>query len=314
MEKPHANIEPPVDEYDHELTQVQANAIALADELLKHRPERSRIAFVDMVLVGDQHEMLVELQSGPLSHLLAAPNEQLAIESDGSYYSQLDVRKANGKFTGMSLRVWGWDYDKVRYTKPCEVGPPYEDKEYPGEKDKSRQIEIRMGYVVGDESVTEELSVHANSSSPNYIYASTQLSMPTYAEMGYEGHGGKSDYDISDEAVEWFLEFVAKNVGAEPKSHRELISEKTAKIRAAAEVQGIREAIDELIDGTWDAQALYIMRRPLRSLDGKSILECFETRELAAQVAEAAREILRKWKDGTWGECFVTSGETDEDE
>ena len=37
MERPHAKIEKIDDELDHELTQVQADFIALADELLTHK-------------------------------------------------------------------------------------------------------------------------------------------------------------------------------------------------------------------------------------------------------------------------------------
>jgi len=310
MERPQANIERPIDEFDHELTQVQADAIALADELLKRKRENSPLTFVDIVLVDDQHEMLAEIEAGPLSHLLAKPGKQLAMKFDR--HPRLDVRKKNGEFTGMSLRVWGWDEDKFRYTKPHSDGPPYEFKEYPGEKDKTRQLEISMGYEVGEETVTESLSVYTSSSRHDYIYASSQVYMDAYMEQGYEGHGGKSDYDISSEAVEWFLEFIARHVGDQPKSFHDLDEERIARIREIADAHGAREGIDELIAATWNTQAIYIMRRPCLLLGGKSILECLGSAETAVQAGEAAREVAKRWKKGEWGSCFVTSEESGE--
>jgi hypothetical protein len=312
MERPRASIERPTDEYDFELTQAQTDAIALTDELLKHKPEGSPLTFVDMVLTGDPDEMLADLREGPFGRLLAGKNKQLAWESDGSYYPVLDVRKKNAKFGGMGLRAWGWDYDKVRYTKKRKDGPPYEHKEYPGEKDKVRKLELSMSYIDDKERFSESVRLYVSGMQRDNIVASSQVYMHAYMEQGYEGHGGKSMKSVSDEAVEWFLDFVARNVGDQPKSFHELQDEKIAKVRAAAEANGVLDAIDELIDGTWNAQALHIMKKPFVSLDGKSILECLKLPETAALAGEAAREVLRKWKDGTWGECFVSREKRDE--
>lgn len=313
MERPRGNIEQPTDEYDFELTQEQADAIALADELLKHKPEGSPLTFVDMVLTGDQDEMLEELKTGPFRHLLAGQNKQLAWESDGSYYPVLDVRKKNAKYGGMSLRAWGWDDDKFRYMKPRQEAPPYEYREYPGQKDKTRELEISMSYIDGKEQFSESLKLYVSGAQRDYIYASSQIYMHAYMDQGYEGHGGKDMKQLSNEAVQWFLDFVARNVGDRPKSFHEVEEDQVARIRTLAQQQGILDAIDELIDATWNAQALYMMKIPLISLDGKSILQSIRTPETAAQAADAAREITIKWKNGTWGECFVKR-QNDEDE
>ncbi|MCA9327968.1 hypothetical protein KDA14_05555, partial [Candidatus Saccharibacteria bacterium] len=234
MERPQANIERPLDEYDHELTQLQTDAIALADELLKLKEEGSSWSFVDIVFEGDRSEMLEEIESGPLVSLLYAPNEQMAIESDGSYYPTLDVRKENGQLQGIGLRVWGWDYEKTRRIPSRDQNPSYDYKTYPGEVDKTREIEIAMSYKVGKEHVTEMLKLYVNAARPDYIYISSQLSMPTYAETGYEGHGGKSD-DIDEEGMYWLLDFVARHVGDEPKSIAQLQRERVMSIRREAE-------------------------------------------------------------------------------
>ncbi len=297
MERPQKSIEQPVDKFDHELTQLQVDAIALADELLKCKPDGSPLSFIDIVLTGDQQEMLADIKAGPLASLLAGQSEQLAIESDGSYYPILDVRKEAAEFTGVSLRVWGWDHDKIRYTSDRDQGSPYEYKEYPDQKDKARQLEIRMGYRVGDEVVNEELSLYASENQHNHMYVSSQISMMAYAETGYEGHGGKHDDDLSDEAVEWFLDFVARNVGDQPKSFYQLTDEKVQKVRELAEAHGVLGVIDELIDVTWDAQALYLMRLRRDDLGGKSILWCLEKPETAEKAAEATRTLIAEWKN-----------------
>ncbi len=311
MERPQAHVEQPADEYDHELTQAQADAIMLADELLKHKRENSPLTFVDIVLADDHREMLAELEAGPLGYLLAKPGKQLALKSDGEYYPKLDVRKKNGKFTGMGLRVWGWDDDKFRYTEPDRKQPPYEYKEYPGEKDKTRQLEISMSYKVGEETMTESLSVYVSSSRRDYVRASSQVYMHAYMEQGYEGHGGKSDNNVSDEAVEWFLEFIARHVGDQPVSIHEFQASQIAIIRGMADLHGVREDIDELIAATWDAQALYLMKLPCRLLDGKSILKSLVSAETAVKAGEAAREIAKQWKKGSSGASFDSSEEVD---
>lgn len=297
MERPQVNIEPPVDQYDHELTPTQANVVALADELLTHKPEDLPVTFVDIILTDDPNEMLAELEAGPLGHLLASPEKQLAFTADsGGYYPQLDVRKMNGQLTGMSLRVWGWDYKKVRYTDPDNKKPPFKYKKYRGEIDKSRQLEISMGYQVGDQTMNESLSVHASSERQGLVYASSHVYMHAYMDQGYEGHGGESDYRISDEAVEWFLEFIAKHVGDQPKSFRERDAEIVEQIRDLARERGVLEDIDELIAATWHAQAIYLLGRPSELLDGKSVYTCLKSPDTAARAAEVVREIVKRWK------------------
>ena len=302
MERPRNNIEQPFDEFDHELTQLQTDGIALADKLLEHKPDDSPFTFVDIILPGDHGVMLEEVKDGPLSHLLTLPSEQLAIESDGSYYPRLDVRKEGATFIGMSLRVFGWNDRKIRYTNTDQKSPPYLYKEYPDQEDKTRQLEFGMSYRIGEETFSERLSLHITSSHPSSIDASTIISMPVYAETGYEGHGGKDDHSISDEAVEWFLDFVARSVGDAPKSYNEVMDARIEGVRMMADGHGVREAIDELIDGTWNAQALHMMCLPCRLLDEKSILEGLANPDTAIRAGEAARIVLRQWRERSNGQ------------
>jgi len=319
MERPSGKIEQPQDEYDYEVTQVEADAIALADELLKRKPEGSPWTFVDIVLEGDRSKLMAEIQESPFADLLAAPDEQLAIESDGSYYPVLDVRKEKGRLVGVGLRAWGWNNDKIRWTKPREAGPPYEYKEYPGQKDEMRQLEIAMSYQVGRETVTEDLSLYFGTTSGT-IRASSQLHMMVYAETGYEGHGGKGRSGVSEEDAYWFLDFIARHVGERPKSVAELLDERLATIRVNAERYGVLKSIDKLIKDTWNAQALYLMNLPCRLLEGNmSIAEGLESADTAARAGEAARLLGRQYKakrmdSSAGGEWIVTEDDEDEDD
>ncbi len=317
MERRHSNIERPTDEYDHELTQTQADAIMLADELLKHKLEGSSLTFVDIVLQGDQNAMLVDIEQGPLAYLLAASNEQLAIESDGSYYPKLDIRKQDAEFTGMSLRVWGWEDKKFRYKNRDDKTPPYELQKYPGQIDKARQLEISMGYSVGKIYASENLSLYVGSARRGHISASSKISMAAYAEMGYEGHGGKHDNSISNESAEWFLDFIARNVGDEPKSYDDVINERIVEVRELARCKGALDGIDRLIEETWNAQALYFMRLPLTLLDGKSILQYLNSEDPAGgDLTDVTAVILESWKAGNLQEYIARrqdgSGDRDE--
>ncbi len=311
MERPRAEIQPAQDEFDHELSQLQADGIALADELLKLKEANSPLTFVDIVLEGNKDELLAEIAHGPMAQLLATPDQQLAMASDGSYYPILDVRKQNGRLIGIGLRVWGWDEEKWRY---IDRDNKYPDniRKYPGEIDKTRQLEIAMSYRVGSETITEALSLYLGTT--GYVRASSRLHMAAYAETGYEGHGGKGMNNLTDEDVYWVLDFIAKHVGDEPKSVFMLQKERINKIRATAERNGMLSAIDNLVAGTWEAQALYIMYMPCKLLDGKSIYQCIESPESAERVKNAVREILGHWKsaDGKWGECFVKRQKDDE--
>ena len=295
MERPNGRIEQAQDEYDYEMTQLQSDTIALADELLKRKPENSPLTFVDICLEGDSSELLEELRQSPLSDLLSALNEQLAIESDGSYYPVLDVRKENGTLTGIGLRVLGWDEDKIRWVNPNRTSREY--KRYPGQKDKMREIEIGISYRIGEETVVETLSLHCATHTRGYASISSRLYMPAYAETGYEGHGGKSRGRTSEEDVYWFLDFVARHVGDQPKSIGELQAEQIQTIRSNAERYGVLESVDKLISDTWNAQALYLMNLPCRLLDGNiSIAKGLESADVAVRDGEAARLLAKQYK------------------
>lgn len=217
----------------------------------------------------------------------------------------------------MSLRVWGWDDKKFRYKNRDDNTGPYELQKYPGQIDKTRQLEISMGYRIGNLYANESLSLYVGSAQRGHVRASSGISMAAYAEMGYDGHGGKHDNSISNESAEWILDFIARNVGDEPKSYDDVMNERIAKVRELATSKGALGAIDRLIEETWNAQALYFMRLPLTLLDGKSILQCLRAEEPSSTaITEAAAVILESWQTGNLKDYIVRrqDGKDDQDE
>lgn len=300
MELPKPHVEAAQDEHDFELTPRQVTALDFVDELLKLKEEGSRFTFVDIDIPVDKTELYDTIVNGPLGGVLAASDENLALESDGSYYPIYDIRKNNSKLIGLGLRVWGWDDPKLRYTGGFSQTGGYEYVEYEGQKDRTRQIELSMSYRSNEDrnlTATEELSLYIHSSSPDYFRVSSQVHMMAYAETGYEGHGGKSAEELTGEQVDWILELVARSVGDDPKSVRQVQHEAVERFLAIADSNGCGKGIRKLIKGTWEAQAMYLMSLPLKQLNGLSIRKAAVQVEMAKQANKAAKDILVAYKN-----------------
>lgn len=215
MERPKGIIEPVKDEHDHELSQTQANIIALADVIFEQRPEDHPFTFVDVMLSGDMHEILRELEQIKIGELLAAPTDQLAMKSDGSHYPILDLRKENLKLEAVTARVWSWNHDKVRFTDRNQekLTLPRKYKLFPGETDAARQVDIVASYHSADSGyIQETIGVYTTSSSPNYYHVASNIWASAYAETGYEGHMHKDGDGIGAEDIEDFLSFIAQRI------------------------------------------------------------------------------------------------------
>lgn len=264
MERPHATIEAPQDNFDHELTQPQADFIALTDVLLAHKRDGGmHLSFTDIVVQHSPDEVEQKLRATRVGQLMRPSDAQLAIESDGSYYPQLDLKKANGRLAGVSIRAWGWDDKKYRYTDPGNTTVPREYKKYQGEIDKTRQLDISFSYTIGDTSVVESISLYGSTTAPDYVYATSQVWASPYAETGYEGHGDDSIDELSDAEVYEFLELVADMVGDTPESYGEMYTRQTAALRCEFEGTSHFDGVSRLIDLLWPAQACYeLLERP----------------------------------------------------
>ena len=89
--------------YDRETTDTQWELKAFADELLSLRDGHSAFSFLDIHVDAKAEDVLVHLQDIAAGKLLAKPDAQLAIESDGSYYPKLDIKKQDSTLTGRGV-------------------------------------------------------------------------------------------------------------------------------------------------------------------------------------------------------------------
>lgn len=293
MKSPESATDAKKDQYDHELTPDQVMFTELADALLEHRDEHSGLTFVDIVVDQPPSDVLSQLRDLRLGELLADQSQQLAIQSDGSHYPILDIKKEDGELLGVDVRAWGWGHEKIRYTDihKKDITYPREYIEYPGEYDKVRQIDIQFSYRIKGESVVESCTLYGSTSGPGYITASSSLGMSAYAETGYEGHGGKRLDNLTDEDVVEFLELVAKITGDNPKSYAEKCREELESFDAKLSEYGLSGMVRELVDASWSAQAYYELCWIEReSLDGKAIATAIDGAD--SERVEGVRRLL----------------------
>lgn len=190
-------------------------AAELAEALLAHKAPDSPLTFVDMHATMPARNALERLASTRAGELLAADDEQLAIESDGSYYPQLDLRKQALALRGVGVRAWGWSSDqKVRFTNG--PGEPYSYPEdclyFPsGEVDKWYELDITFSYTSDSDIVTETLALAIGSG--GNLRLSRSVWCTAYAETGYEGHAMRQLKDSSDDDANAFLEVLVDALG-----------------------------------------------------------------------------------------------------
>jgi hypothetical protein len=256
LERPHAKIEKIDDELDHELTQVQADFIALADELLTHKKPDDPFSCIGIVVQDSPERVLERLGATRIGSLVCADDAQLAIPDAGERGPWLDLRKQDGKLVDVSVLVWGWDHEKTRFVGD---NPAYPNRyrDYPGEIDKTRQLDINFGYNIGGVDVTESVSLYGSTSSPGNVAATRHLWASAYAETGYEGHGGDGIDEPSDAELYEFLELVASIVGDTPESFGEMKARQLAELRQEFEGTEYHDIILEAIAVVRPNQALY---------------------------------------------------------
>lgn len=199
---------------EYELRPEMAAFITLADALLEHKTPDSRLSFVDIVAQAEQKDIIEEIRQMRIGELLLKDDEQMAIESDGSYYPQLDWRRQNSDLGTASVRAYGWQVDKVRYGDDSY-------KLYEGEHDKVRELSLCFHYLFSDEYAVEKLVLYGATSSRGLPSISRSLYIPEYAESGYEGHDFKTLADVTSRDVLDFMNIVARTVGDEPESFAE---------------------------------------------------------------------------------------------
>lgn len=283
--------------HDNHLTAAEASCMALANELLALKEEGSSWSFIDMVVTKPADEVRDMLVAAGLGRALAADDEQLAIESDGSHYPILDVKKADLELDGVGLRVWGWDDPKVVFTNSADekFDPSKHILKYPhDEKSMLRQIQIGFTYRTPEgSSVIESLSLWLRSEGMATI--NREIWMPEYAETGYEGHGFAELEDCTEADVLAFGTIAATIVGDEPET---IQMQQNRVIRelceGAASLEG-RTAVQRLVDASWPAQAAYVLSMYMKT-NGMTLEAALRDEATVDEATAAIDEVIASWK------------------
>lgn len=205
------------DQYDAQRTDLQCSCGEFAEILLKLKAPNSRLSFVDIVVEQNAEEILRRLKDMRVGSLLAPDDEQLALESDGSYYPVLDVKKRDAQLLGVGLTVYGWS-DQKYHIIDGET-PERRVLQYPeSERMSWYEFALSFSYRHPKAGLLVEKITLSVGLQPGSVHLHSSVWMSAYAETGYEGHGGKGLPDETEEDVVAFADLIAEIVGDEPIS------------------------------------------------------------------------------------------------
>lgn len=194
---------------DPELIPSQQAVKELADSILSFKPEKAQITFWGFRSSVSPDDLQTKLRDTHFGDLLLADGDTLSIATD-RYYPDLDLFVGKAEMTGVGIRAYGWEENKWRIYSGGPQEPPYDVIRYPGEKDWSRELEIRLSYSNGKERASQIIAVSTSSRGAGQTPLIVRLvSAPAYAETGYEGHSRVYKRD-SDEAVTEFIELASE--------------------------------------------------------------------------------------------------------
>jgi hypothetical protein len=294
------NVRPEIineyEQFDNNLSSASASCMALADELLQLKGDNG-FTFVDIAVECSARDVLATLSQTRAGELLAEQDAQLAIKSDGSHYPILDIKKSDSELVGVSIRTWGWNDEKYVFTNADDEA--YDSTKHvlrfpSDEKAARRSLDLNFTYQhteCGQFSESISLSIDCFGGA----HFSSSIWMMTYAETGYEGHGGKTVYDLTDEDIVAFGSLIAESVGNEPESigmRQQRILENIID-RATPEV---RTAIKQLVDETWPAQALYLLTDKSTGV-GTTLAQIVDDSQRSEEVVTRIEGILRQWRE-----------------
>ena len=286
------------EQYDYRPSETVASCKALADQLFALKDPSRSFRFEDIAVEEGPKSVLDRLTAISASGVLAADDEQLAIESNGEYYPILDIRKQNSTLNGVGLRVWGWDDAKHVFTNGEDGVYKYPDHvlTYPSdETDSVRTLELAFGYTT-DDNIKFNESVSMRISAGGFVTFYSQVWVSRYAETGYEGHGGKTMQPTSDEEVAAFGDLVAEIVGDEPKSVRVKEQQEFQDFMEALATPSARQAVQDLVALTWQVQASYLLTMRVEA-DGKTVAELLCDERTADEGVAAVERIMVAWRE-----------------
>lgn len=302
MERPKRTIEPAEDCYDYELSQTQADFIALADAILEHRDPDYRLTYVDMVVEGDVDAIYTNIAASRIGSVLTRADEQLAIPSNGEHYPVLDLRKDHSALVGVSIRAWGWDYDKIRYTDTdrTEITYPRPYKIYEDSSDVARQMDVTFHYDCDGHMFSESICMYGSSMAPDNITVRNNVWIADYAETGYEGNGKNEANPLTDEAIYEYLDTVALLLGDAPLSFAEQDERRARELVELFAATGYATEVSRIIDSSWPAQAVYELTvRRYEELGSVTLVDALlgndGNQQVAASILESRVNEYEDW-------------------
>ena len=303
MERPKRTIAPAEDCYDHELSLAQTDFFALSDAILEHRNPEHRLTYVDMVVEGDPGDVYREVGSTRVGSVLTGAHEQLAFASDGEHYPVLDLRKENSALVGVSIRAWGWDYDKIRYTDKdrAEITYPRPYKVYEGQNDIARQLDVAFHYDCEGHTFSESICMYGSSMASDNITVRNNVWIADYAETGYEGNGKNEANPLTDEAIYEYLDTVALLLGDAPLSYAELSERQAEELVTLFATTKHEDAIVRIVDASWPAQSVYELTGcRYEALGGQTLADALlgddSTQQTAAAILESRVHEYEGWR------------------
>ena len=276
------------EKFDIKMSDAERSCVEMSDELLKHK-HRENLKFASICIDVPPEEVLDKLKQTRIGNVLSGDDEQLAYESDGSYYPILDIKKKDATLTGVGLTVMDWDSEKTAKTdKPGETWDPNRHVlRYPSdENDRHREFILSFGYKSPNlktrDGFSEKITFTVGESVTG-IYR--EVYVDEYAEMGYEGHHGKTLKKVSDDDVIAMGNLIAEIVGENPESPSErktkMYNEFLTKILSAES----RQYVEEWVNNSWEGQVMADLQYKLK-VDDVPLLEALTSPDLAPKAHE----------------------------
>lgn len=191
---------------DPELLNCQVGIKEFCDEILALRPENYRLTFWDILSEHSATAVYDRLNASSLGDLMLQPGDTLSMPGSGSYHPDLGLYVGDAALERVSVRAWGWEFDKYRRDPDGPDTSPFKVLPYPGEQDWMRRLEITLSYTNGKQLAKQIITAETDSMSAGSLpTVSREVYASAYAEQGYEGHSQVSRKAQNEDEVAYLV-------------------------------------------------------------------------------------------------------------
>lgn len=174
---------------DAELTPAQQAVKTVADGILALKPEGNPLTTWSVATLIAPYEVRDRLALTKAGSLMLQTGDSLSAPQPNDYWPDIHLYVSDETLTGVSLRAWGWQFEKYRIDPAGSQSPPYDVISFPGEYDWARRLDIALHYSDSRRTATQTLRTYTSShNSGNTPSLSRDVYTMEYAETGYEGH------------------------------------------------------------------------------------------------------------------------------